>query len=110
MTASHFSTCASVCRSALPVGDEPDLDGAVADSFMACGTSIDCAVFADEIDGCENRIVVPAGMVNDALPRSAQPQIKRALPAMCAMGVFEAEHQRAEFRQCQPLRNRPFEY
>jgi len=31
--------------------------------------------------------------------------IKRALPAMTDMGFLEANHQRAQFRRAQPLRN-----
>src|SRR5882672_8394491 len=38
-------------------------------------------------------------------PRAPDPDVERALPAMADMGFLEADHQRPEFRQAQPLRH-----
>ena len=38
-------------------------------------------------------------------PRPPHPDIQRALAAMADMGFLEPDHQRAEFRQAQPLRH-----
>ena len=43
-------------------------------------------------------------------PRSPDPHIERALAAMADMGFLKTDHQRAEFRQAQPLRHLAAQY